>query len=1011
MTAPTNWSMQVLSTLTSDTDPCIVFSFAQSPDGRPGSGKYIFNVGENTNRAFIQSKANWSGTRGIFLTGVGRGVNRDRTGGLAGMLMTFADAFNPSEKEKSHPVAVVGPPGTKHLLASMRGYMYRESLPVLPKQVPFDVQETAPSPVFKDSLFTVYAIPIRPSPSSSQLLKRKRQDDTETEPPSKKIAAAAHTDPDAPMSSASLDSELPIEQNLASLLSSPSFGPSTLNTLSSAQSQEWRELMVDIMFPASRAARAEQAEREAALANSSGDRRGRFKHDKKKNKGKGKQDASASTASTKGYERTSRFVLPKDKSGEPDDYRRPSLVDGFHAQLPRFKAADGVRPSALAVSYLCVGPLVRGKFDGAKADKLGIPNRLRGKLSKGETVTFKGKGEEEVEVKPEDVIAPSVPPAAALILDIPSPEYIPSLVQAFSEGGPYARWCKYGSSSGSVPVEDIKEAEDFTLHTIIHLLGEDVLEDERYQAFMAGFEREEKVHHIISSPPHLPDPVTFTSSAYQQLKLAQLDPEVFRMPKFRTSCEKDLFGIPNLPKSVTAMKHNMLVSMRPMGPPVQDEGALAMGASDEDAGVGEAGTVVASMNTSTVMTTTANPDVTTSTNTDTDITTTTTTNIPDATPSTIQLKPHTAAAFTAGRAAAEAYAASPAGMRKLSSMITGEGGAVIPSEKPKGHDVSVITLGTGSAVPGKYRNVSATVVRIPGYGSVLLDCGEGTWGQLCRMFGGGGGGKDGGVEDVYCFLRELRCLFVSHVHGDHHMGLAKLLAMRKSLNPPPTHPLYLVTLRSVHVYLRELSDLEDLGLFDDDGAGIVTVLSPALHWKQSNDYVATGMWSVGGTEEWLDLATSRRHAAKMCESLNLKSLHTVDMRHRTRCYGCVIRSLDGWSISFSADSMPSDALVYASNSSNNHTTLLIHEATMSDDEVDLAARKAHSTMGQALEVGKRMRAANPVDDSPFIILAFDHAYMTLGTMWKMQFYLEAIERGLEEVGDGVEEEEDRLRRI
>lgn len=47
--------------------------------------------------------------------------------------------------------------------------------------------------------------------------------------------------------------------------------------------------------------------------------------------------------------------------------------------------------------------------------------------------------------------------------------------------------------------------------------------------------------------------------------------------------------------------------------------------------------------------------------------------------------------------------------------------------------------------------------------------------------------------------------------------------------------------------------------------------------------------------------------------------------------------------------MPCDALVEAGQGA----TVLIHEATMADDEVEMAAAKAHSTFGQAIDVGKR----------------------------------------------------------
>ena len=47
--------------------------------------------------------------------------------------------------------------------------------------------------------------------------------------------------------------------------------------------------------------------------------------------------------------------------------------------------------------------------------------------------------------------------------------------------------------------------------------------------------------------------------------------------------------------------------------------------------------------------------------------------------------------------------------------------------------------------------------------------------------------------------------------------------------------------------------------------------------------------------------------------------------------------------------MPSQNLVNAGRNSS----VLIHEATMADDEADLAKKKAHSTVGEAISVGTR----------------------------------------------------------
>lgn len=101
-----------------------------------------------------------------------------------------------------------------------------------------------------------------------------------------------------------------------------------------------------------------------------------------------------------------------------------------------------------------------------------------------------------------------------------------------------------------------------------------------------------------------------------------------------------------------------------------------------------------------------------------------------------------------------------------------KGGVMVP-----GDDLRVTPLGTGSAVPSKYRNVSSTLLHLPeGKGYILLDAGEGTWGQIARRFG------SLGEESAEKVLRELKCIFISHMHQDHHAGLSTLLRERSKVS-------------------------------------------------------------------------------------------------------------------------------------------------------------------------------------------------------------------------------------
>ena len=73
----------------------------------------------------------------------------------------------------------------------------------------------------------------------------------------------------------------------------------------------------------------------------------------------------------------------------------------------------------------------------------------------------------------------------------------------------------------------------------------------------------------------------------------------------------------------------------------------------------------------------------------------------------------------------------------------------------------VTFLGTGSSVPNKYRNVSSILIESSLNSYVILDCGEGSLLQLHRHFG-----RQKSLE----ILRQLKGIYISHLHADHHLG-------------------------------------------------------------------------------------------------------------------------------------------------------------------------------------------------------------------------------------------------
>ncbi|GLB41597.1 putative tRNase Z endonuclease [Lyophyllum shimeji] len=923
-----NWSTSVLTTLSSDTEPTIIVTF--------DSAKYIFNAGENTNRAFLQSRGNWKRTRGLFFTD----IDTKRASGLPGLLMSFADATIPR-------LNIAGPPGLLHFMSGMRLYTYRDTLTVNPIESSWTPSlSPSPDPLYRDENISVYGIPITPSSpisthetcsAEANEVGQKRKRDPSPHRPEKRPTLT--TDTPSP--------------SLETIRHLPEFAPQSLE---GEAAQEWRRLMINTMFPGTKV-KPERVPRDRDAPKRRAIKRAKQKADAPIIEND-KTWTTAATNDTAAAEGASSVEASAEVVANIDPYRRARLPVGFHSQLPKFTphvpAAPLDSPAKPTMAYIVVGPRIRGKFDVQSANALGVPSGpLRGQLAKGNTVKFNVKVDGEfVErtVRPEEVLGESEAPGALLILDIPTTMHIPALLSSF-EGSPF--YAKFRSQRPEANNE-------YSVRSVFHLCGKGVLEDERYIAFMDGFAP--NVHHLIASREHSPDPVTFTSAAFNQLRMNQLDPEIFPLPKFSLSAKKSLESIPNLPATTRLLESSQLLNMRTGAPPVRQETHDSFHST-----------------------------------------------IASEKPPALPAK--TAEKFADAKKSVEEHIASG----KL--------------HVPRGADVKIIPLGTGSAVPSKYRNVSSTLVQIPNWGNILLDAGEGTWGQLTRQFGL----DDDKPNNVWDMLRDLKCIYVSHIHGDHHMGLAQILAKRRSLDPPPSFPLYLVSIRAVHLYIRELSDLQDLGLDDPSGNGVVPIMAESLHWREGGGYQTHGMWQVGGTEPWTDFETSQRNAENMRRDLGLEKFSTVDVLHRTRCYGAVIKHKDGWSVVFSGDTQPANSLVWAGKES----TLLIHEATMADDQTEMAAQKAHSTFGQAVNVGKRMNAEHillthfsarypkmppsaiarpsqiPVEDGrakePIVALAFDHANLAIGNMWKVNYYLPALEQSFRdtvaEEGDDPEEME------
>ena len=79
-------------------------------------------------------------------------------------------------------------------------------------------------------------------------------------------------------------------------------------------------------------------------------------------------------------------------------------------------------------------------------------------------------------------------------------------------------------------------------------------------------------------------------------------------------------------------------------------------------------------------------------------------------------------------------------------------------------------LGTESTVPFEYRNCSA-VYLFSGTTALLMDCAEGTYGQIIDYCGGD-------QAKIDAIMRKTRVVHISHFHGDHVLGVSRFLLER-----------------------------------------------------------------------------------------------------------------------------------------------------------------------------------------------------------------------------------------
>ncbi|XP_072932233.1 ribonuclease Z, mitochondrial isoform X3 [Epargyreus clarus] len=283
----------------------------------------------------------------------------------------------------------------------------------------------------------------------------------------------------------------------------------------------------------------------------------------------------------------------------------------------------------------------------------------------------------------------------------------------------------------------------------------------------------------------------------------------------------------------------------------------------------------------------------------------------------------------------------------------------------------VVFLGTGSCIPSKTRNTSAIVLHINENSSMLLDCGEGTFGQLVRFYG---------PKRVNAFLRTLKAIYISHLHADHHIGLIGVLQARRQaleeLEGARSEPLQLLAPGQIVSWLATY-DMQ----FEKIRAEFTLVPNQNL--------------LAPTTDESTEAPSNTEAPSAMLAGIGVQNIRTCYVTHCPNAFGVAVDVDAQHKITYSGDTIPCEALVKIGKKS----TLLIHEATMEDELADEARLKMHSTTSQAISIGRDMEAkftvlthfsqryarlprlsAHILHDNKRVGIAFDNMQITMGDL-------------------------------
>lgn len=231
-------------------------------------------------------------------------------------------------------------------------------------------------------------------------------------------------------------------------------------------------------------------------------------------------------------------------------------------------------------------------------------------------------------------------------------------------------------------------------------------------------------------------------------------------------------------------------------------------------------------------------------------------------------------------------------------------------------------LGTASANPSKYRAVTSIFLNFFHDGCAFLDCGEGSLAQLYRIYG----------QKTEQLLLNLKLIFISHLHADHHCDLVNILTERTKIVRKfgiKVPPVILIANDFINNYLIDA----EISSFDDE----------------------YNFLFINGT--FFDSLEYKEKVDLLKKSLKLSNIHIPLVTHGKVAYAIILEreskcEREPYKIVFSGDCRPSDDLI----EKGKDALILIHEATFEEELKEEAIKRKHTTVDEATTLSEKMNA-------------------------------------------------------